>query len=163
MSSREPDATDNFNVVAGLLIDAFEHLDEEEFDALWERAGNSRVRSAVSRAYYSVFLALKYRLSRFRAEWPRNFPRNAVHAKVQRALSGALGVSHALTGNFKQMERARSFADYDWTHPSRLGEARSAIQVARESLTYIDQLTDDELRKLAGELAHIDRTWGSKT
>lgn len=160
MSSREPTQEDNFRTVARFLAEDFANLDDDEYEAAWDRCENARSRAAISRAYYAAFLALKYRLSHHRQEWPENFPSRRVHGKVIQALSEVLessGRPHPLAHNFRQLRRFRERADYEWHHPERAGVVRTALRVSEEALAQVSALSRQESLEISGALWDIDR------
>jgi hypothetical protein len=152
-----PSDTDNFLLAADALLDDIEGSDEEV--AEWRSFEIARSRAAVSRAYYAVFLKIKYRVIHLRREWreaPDTFPRFDVHSRCARALA-VVRDGAALSDDLRQLSTSRKDADYEWDVPYTCEGAEAELEVARALMRRLDALTEIEWRKYANRLHEIDR------
>ena len=123
----------------------------------WDGMPEARRRSAVNRAYYSLFLFVKTRLEGARRGF--KLPRVAVHTKVRRALEDELGHGHLITQGFRDLQRDRATADYDLTPTFTDSEAEDLITTSLDTMDAVAQLTTGQLQSLAGALVWIDQQW----
>lgn len=134
---------------------------EAEADAQWTACRKGRWRSAISRAYYSVFLALKARLIEARpTEFPRDFPRADVHKKVREAVGLVLGKAPgSLAYMLRELSEARTAADYEWWDGTKVLEAdvRMNLDRAERLCGVIDKIDAAQMKDIARELARIER------
>jgi len=147
-----PTKTDNFLHVATALLDEVEGTEAEI--AEWNGCENARFRAAISRAYYAVFLEVKYRVIGLRPEWRHsleNFPRAKVHGIVEKALRAARR-GQLLSRNFRQLSDSRKNADYDWSSLYRRDMAEAELNVARTLFHELSRLTSQEWQAIANRL-----------
>jgi hypothetical protein len=148
-----PTFKDDFRVVADYLL-----AEDPDGDPDWRDCANSRARSAVSRAYYAVFLHLKYALIDADDTWrrrPTSFPSVGVHGLLSSALRTVLSESNSLVKSFEQLRLARAPADYEWERSYSIASAEGLRDVADEAIVGINALTRLELRQLVGEIRAI--------
>ena len=149
---RPPSQSDNFNIVASKLVE------EDDEDLEWRRCANARSRAAISRAYYAVFLALKYRLLPLRHNWPKDFPTVNVHTKLARALAGA-GVARPIARTLGELRTRREHADYEWNTAVDEDTADSMVQKAGRALEEIATLSRKDAEAIALELHKVEVDW----
>lgn len=142
---------DDFASVADLVRLALGKIDP----ATWDDCEAARARTAVSRAYYAVFLQLKGKLLGART-WTE-FPRKDVHRKLTDALTAALGGSHKLVLLYRPLLNKRKLADYDAGREILPVTAESMATSAWTALDEIDALSPAEIRRIADNLYDIDR------
>jgi hypothetical protein len=152
-----PTNKDNFLHVATALLDDVEGTPAEV--AEWAGCENARCRTAVSRAYYAVFLKVKYRVLSLRPEWrrsPQSFPRFRVHGILANAIQAARS-GKALSQDLRQLSAARKDADYDWNSVYRRDDAEVELDLARTLLADLSRLTEREWQAIADRLHSLDR------
>jgi hypothetical protein len=81
----------------------------------WKQIIDARCRSATSRAYYAVFLALKNRVLQERPTFA--FPELDAHSIVRRAIEHMYGANHALPLALKGLLERRKKSDYQLDGP----------------------------------------------
>jgi len=136
------DVSDVFLVAECLSCDH----DEIPLD-YWGKTHQGRWRSAVSRAYYSVFLELKKIV---RTERPGfRIPKEGVHETMRDALDATRGVTEGFRGAFLTLRRKREDADYNLDQMYAVEAATDAIDSAEILLDQID-LWSLELRSEFG-------------
>ena len=125
----------------------------------WREMEPGRFRSAASRAYYAVFLQLKFRIQKARL-WTQ-FPRTRVHTKLKGVLSDKLEDSHPLPGYFRKLLIARTTADYDAAAKAfTASEVDDLVDASFNAMEEIDKLTDEQTKAIADEL--FDRSPGDR-
>jgi hypothetical protein len=152
-----PTSKDNFLHVATALLDDVEGTPAEV--AEWAGCENARCRTAVSRAYYAVFLEVKYRVIGLRPEWrrsPRSFPRLRVHGILASAIQAARS-GKALSQDLRQLSVARKDADYDWNSVYRRDHTEVELELARRLLADLSRLTEHDWQSIADRLHSLDR------
>jgi uncharacterized protein (UPF0332 family) len=148
-----PSDNDNFLLVAEFLLDEIEVAENEAEE--WAAFENSRCRAAVSRAYYAVFLAIKYRLIGLRSEWqrdPSSFPSFNVHRLFTRAIREVRRGTE-ISRMLGQLSHARAEADYVWSTSYTPGLAVNEVDLARDLMDRLNQLTDVEWMMVAREVS----------
>ncbi len=154
---RPPTSADNFLHVAAALLDDVEGTDAEI--AEWVGCENARYRAAISRAYYAVFLDMKYRVIGLRPEWrhsPQSFPKIRVHDILASAIRAARFGS-ALSHDMRQLSTARKHADYEWDARYRRERAEKNLDLAQQLLAEFSRLTRKEWQAVADRLHILDR------
>lgn len=152
-----PTRTDNFLHVATALLDDVEGTEAEV--AEWNGCENARCRAAVSRAYYAVFLEVKYRVIKLRPEWrrsPATFPKIKVHGAIEKALQ-AVHRGQLLSRNYRQLSDSRKDADYNWSSAYQRDMAEVELNVARKLLADLSRLTAQDWQAVADRLHTLDR------
>ncbi len=135
--------------LAFLLCEKHDEIKEPSWSAVVEE----RLRSASSRAYYSVFLALKGRVLRVHPFAPKGFPRKRVHYEIRRALEVVFSAAHSIPRDFKALLNSRGVCDYEFSLPSGVGIAPEDCELAQDLLERIGDLGDPEVVRIATELA----------
>ena len=130
-------------------------LDASAIDVgVWSGCGDARLRSSVSRAYYSVFLRLKDRLIKS-GLLKRSFPEGASHDKLYRAVRDGLGPNKGLTQKLRVLRSERGRADYELDMEIDSEFAETRLDEAHKANGLVDILTTADLtrigRKLDGE------------
>lgn len=146
--------TEHYATVANELCEEFEDSPE------WTSCQPGRWRSAISRAYYSVFLALKERLIAARpVEFSRRFPRVDVHRKVRKAVGNVLGTAPGSLANaLRALSERRTDADYDWWSVAvRKNDVVTHLSRAKRARAKIAALSDAQVGAIALELVNIER------
>jgi len=146
--------TDHYAYVANELCEEFDDYPE------WMSCQDGRWRSAISRAYYSVFLALKERLIAARpTEFPKRFPRVDVHSKVRKAVGAVLGTAPgSLATALRELAERRTDADYEWwSLPVRELDVMRHLSRAKRVRARIAALSEVQVGSIAFELMHIER------
>jgi uncharacterized protein (UPF0332 family) len=134
--------------VADQLLNDFSELSHEP----WTDCALARVRSAVSRAYYSTFLTLRARLLKARS-WPSGFPTTDVHAKIRKALAGALGPHHSLVTKYRSLLDQRKQADYEPDLEIDRDTAIDRYDDACDAIDTIEKLSEGKIRDIANRVA----------
>ena len=116
---------------------------------------HARLRTAVGRAYYAVFLTLKARIVDARPD--RHFPTVDAHRKLREALESVLGDDDLLVAYLKKLLRERKRADYELRFPLLASEALEAVHHAYDALRLVDQLSATAVAATANELFDNDR------
>jgi hypothetical protein len=148
-----PTDADNFLLAAEALLDDIEGTAEET--AAWDGFSNARSRAAVSRAYYAVFLHIKYRLIRLRSEWrndPSSFPAFNVHARFIAALR-VVRNGRDLSDTLFQLSRSRTDADYVWDSRYSPDHAVGEVELAKALMDDLGRVNDFDWKKVADRLA----------
>ncbi|MDB4949630.1 MAG: hypothetical protein JWM27_2279 [Gemmatimonadetes bacterium] len=148
-----PTEADNFFHVADALLDELDGSPAEV--AEWEACANARYRAAISRAYYAVFLEIKYGVLPLRDEWLRasqTFPRHQVHRRFVDAIR-AVPDGHRLARDLNQLSKSRNAADYVWDAPYHRTHVEQELKVARRLLGELARLTAREWERAADRLA----------
>lgn len=151
-----PTERDNFLRVAQVLLE--EASVPEEKASEWAGCENARSRAAISRAYYGVFLRIKYAVIPLRPEWarrPEAFPQYRVHGKLGAALRAAPS-GHRLSRDFFQLADARKHADYAWNTRYGRRTADAEVRLARRLVADLDLLADPEWQTVADRLFALD-------
>jgi uncharacterized protein (UPF0332 family) len=152
-----PTPTDNFLHVAVALLDDVEGTEAEV--AEWVGCENARFRTAVSRAYYAVFLEMKYRVIGLRPEWrrsPATFPKIKVHGIFEQAIQAAPS-GKILSRGIRQLSDLRKNADYEWNASYQRHRAEQALILARTLLADLSRLTERDWQAIADRLHSLDR------
>jgi uncharacterized protein (UPF0332 family) len=106
-------------------------------------------RSAVSRAYYGLFIECRDALLR----WKFWFPPRDAHREVQRRFSFPTNPDLGVIGkSLLRLATQRNSADYETTNPPRPFDRRAAtdaIADARSGLAVLDALDTDPARRAA--------------
>ena len=140
----EPFLPTHFHEVAEFLLEE----DEDSSDPTrWADIQDARLRSAISRSYYAVFLRLKERLEGARRGW--KMPRHNVHKKLGEALEGVLPQSHKLVMFRKRLWGQRKSSDYELGFGHSVQTASDRMEDADAALTLIDGLSADQLSDIA--------------
>jgi uncharacterized protein (UPF0332 family) len=118
-----------------------------------------RWRSAVSRAYYSAFLALKDRLIAARpTDFPKEFPEKDVHRKLGAAIKAVLGSAPgSIADRLSRLSRARNDADYDWTTRLVHTDVNTHLGRAKQLRRDIDALDAGVIADIAQNLVMTER------
>lgn len=118
---------------------------------LWRDIEEARCRSAVSRAYYSLFLHLKERIEPARRDF--SFPKDGIHTVLRLALEEELGSGHPLVQAIKRLWFNRKNCDYECeprqTNP---GAAGGHLDDALDAIHATDALTSQQLADLARQI-----------
>jgi hypothetical protein len=148
-----PSEADNFLLAAEALLDEIEGTAEETVK--WDGFSNARSRAAISRAYYAVFLKIKYRVIRLRSEWrsdPATFPAYNVHARFISALR-VVRNGRELSDTLFQLSKSRTDADYVWDEAYTVVQADGEVQLARTLMGDLSKVNDFDWKKFADRLA----------
>lgn len=133
--------------------------DGSDEDREWRNCEDARLRTAVSRSYYHVYVELKYRLIDARLEWkqkPYSFPSVDTHTKVRTAIESVLTRKHLLSAALRELLEGRKQADYDWLSEVTGAGAEAAEKLAEHASRAIRTLTPAEIARIAGELFQIE-------
>jgi uncharacterized protein (UPF0332 family) len=142
-----PENLDTFLTVADYLVAETVPRDD---DPSWTACENARARAAVSRAYYSVFIALKLRLKPELHRIKRRFPSNDAHYRLLSALRAA---SHSsLAASLEELRRAREDADYEWESSWSKLQARDFVRKGHQLMKRVVALSDAAIRRIAREI-----------
>lgn len=147
--------TEHYAAVAEELVVEFDDDAPE-----WNACQMGRWRSAISRAYYSVFLAFKQRLIEARrGDFPKSFPRVDVHRKLRQAVGNVLGTGPgSLSSTLRELSEKRTDADYDWWLAKVLeADVTAHLRRAERICVQIRALPETKLREIAHELVRIDQ------
>jgi hypothetical protein len=148
-----PTDADNYLLVAESLLEEIDGTEEQV--AEWEAMENSRVRAAVSRAYYAVFLRIKYRLIRLRGEWradPSRFPSTDVHSLLTRALR-SVPACRPVADDLRHLIDSRVQADYEWHTPLPRSLAVGEVRLARTLMSQLGRMNDFDWKRIADRVA----------
>lgn len=121
----------------------------------WSECEDARSRSAISRSYYAVFLALKAKLSSVRRQW--TFPQVDVHRKLHQALLDELGAGHQLVIGIRSLLRSRKRADYELRAHFDEDDADSQVSLCWDCLDEVQNLSNSDLVRIANRLYDVDR------
>jgi hypothetical protein len=152
-----PTDKDNFLRVATALLDDVEGTAAEV--AEWAGCENARFRAAVSRAYYTVLLEVKYRVIDLRPEWrqsPESFPRNRIHGILADAIRAARS-GYTLSRGLRQLSTSRKDADYVWDSVYRRETAERELDLAHKLLRELSRFTTRDWQAIADRLHSLDR------
>lgn len=139
-----------FYHVAYLLLE--DSITPGECQDDWSACQESRARSAISRAYYAVFRALKHDLTAVRPSL--KFPEQNVHRRVRIAIEDVLGHEHPLASHLRGLVRKRVDADYDLrTGILTVDDADDVMVAADLALDEVKHLTVPQLEQIAFSLS----------
>jgi uncharacterized protein (UPF0332 family) len=147
----------DYLVVAALLVE-IDAASVSKHDKIWLNIEEARSRSAISRAYYAVFRALKSRLIDERVEWKSNaraFPQRSVRSCLKSALEEELGAKHDLVAAVKFLLRERNRSDYDFAPETVPADADDDIELGEKAIEQVRALTASQLASIAFHLDTI--------
>lgn len=117
----------------------------------WRDVEDARCRSAESRAYYSVLLALREVLENNGWRFPRGGSTNQL---ARESIDEVLSPKHPLSDLFKRLWRYRTKADYDLGQGYPVQVATDRVIDSGNAAAHVADLDPDELSMLR---AVIDR------
>lgn len=119
----------------------------------WAECEQARTRSAASRGYYSVLLAVKRRVLALDPDF--DFPTRGVHGTVRIAVGRSLGERSFLFQSLRILWDARVHADYDLVGTVSLKSAEDYVDRALDALSGVGGLTDADVRKIAQKILAV--------
>jgi len=118
----------------------------------WTDVADERQRSAVSRAYYSAFLALKQRILKAKNWKDADFPEDGAHTKLIRAVRKSLGDRHKIAMKLRSLKSARGDADYIAAAEIDHGFAVDRVDDAHDLLDWIANLSESKIADIANRI-----------
>jgi uncharacterized protein (UPF0332 family) len=115
------------------------HLDQLEASD-WQACEDARLRSAMSRSYYSVFLQIKQRVWEYDRTF--DFPKHKVHAKVAWAFRA---IAPRRAGEMAKLLTKRNDADYTLAGQYDAIKAEDATDSALRCLEAVKAWPDEDV------------------
>lgn len=135
-------------------------LNDEDEGAEWHAISEARLRCAVGRAYYAVFVQLKMMLIPVRPEWKggRGFPADGVHRNLRAALEESLAGT-ALADDYAFLMTRRGKADYEPPPLTDLDKmAEQCLERAQSVIgDHLPNLTANQVKTLGNDLFDLSK------
>jgi len=121
----------------------------------WNRIADARARTAISRAYYAIFLRFKEHLRGKRVGW--KFPEKAPHTILLLSVGRVLGQGSQLTLGLRRLLDQRGDSDYDLGVSKNVRTAGRLVDEAEDLIPLVDELPEETLAELAFEMQQQEK------